>query len=1301
MKRTIRPVILAANFFLIFLTFINHKSVLQPDLAPPPPNQPDRLSQAGEAIREKINSLAENVPAYLLYFTRLDNLSLSNDGAWATAQLVPVDRSTNQVVPAEPGLAVALLEGVSWQAFLPADPGWAQAVKAAPESLISAQAKAYWLELDLQQGESPSGAPYGGYLLPWAGGASLFMTQSVHHDAYTPSGSAHYAFDFAAPWDPGTSASPMFNIYAAKAGTVKMFYDGWENGHYNDKNPNEVNYLVLEDTTTSPITYQLYLHLAQDSISPKLKQVGAPAQQGEFLAQADDTGVSSGNHLHFQVHTSPTSYYSTSVDITFDDVAINGGRPRNSQDLPYCRANDVCNQTSDRYISGNTIKGDVTPPTGDILQPAESGASISTSKLLLQGWAADESGLKNAQFIANYSGAWHNVGDPFTSSNFSMEWDLCADNIPDGPVSLALRLRDNSGNLTLDLPGLRHLVKNHLCAPPPPACLPNANQAALFAGSSFQGACVLFGSGAYSTPADFGLVGQGNAASILVGANVQATLFMKDDLTGRGETFRADDSNLQDNRIGADTASSVWVQARTAEPAVPSPIWPKDGASFNTDDSLSLAWEDAGASDQFRARLLVSGQTITSSWRKEPFWHLGSLAAGAYTWQVQSANGSSQSTWSNPQNLLISTPPPPAAPLPLTAPYSDNMESGYNNWTSGRFWDQTNLQNHTPGGKASWMYDTNSAQGYDTGEPNSGDLTSPAVLIPNTGYFLRFWYRYQTEGSGVYWDQRWLQISADGEPFTNTLQLSDDPANNWLQSPAIDLSAYNGKTIRGRFHFETMDAELNNFQGWFIDDFDISRTAPPASGDSNDTPAQATPLNYGSSTTALICPAGDKDYYRFTGKAGDQVGVSVEATSASDPLDPIIFVFDSDQSSVLAENDDLVPYKITDSFTSLQLPHDGVYTILVRAWNHPSRGDENATYTLRLLSEKQAPTAALAFPPSGIFLPNNPFTISVSASDASSGISHVAFSLHSGNWLSSDWTQLGEDWNGSDGWQFPFDPAQLTEQRDVAIFASVFDKAGNASGAEAWGLAIDRTPPVTAIQSMSATQQSTAIRVQWSGEDNGSGVDYFELQSQIDSGSWKNQAGDIPAKDRQAWVVAEAGHQYGFRMRAVDRLGNVESYPQSAEAVTTIPANVCSAPDAWENDNQPADANNASPSGIPQTHNYCNPQAGTNGLQDEDWLKISATAGQVIWVDAIPQAGAAASVLTLYDLNLITPTLLAETIPADIGAATQLKWRAEQDGDTYLSLHSADERVAGDGVIYKVWVRIGQLLYLPLVHNAP
>ena len=286
--------------------------------------------------------------------------------------------------------------------------------------MLPEAAKTFWLEIQSRAIDQLTGlGPLGGYRLPWANGLTMFMTQSVHHDYYTPSLNAHYAFDFAAPGYP----SGMFDIYAAKGGTVWMYIDSWENGHYNPNNPNEANYLVLQDTSTTPTTYQLYLHLAQNSIPSALKVKGAVVQQGQFIGVADDTGVSSGNHLHFHVHASSSSYWGSSVDITFADVAINGGRPRNQADAAFCRHdatyNDICDSFQSTYVSGNTSHTDVTPPVGDLLDPLH-GSLVNTSTLRLEGWATDaDSGLASAQFITLYEGSWHEVGPIFNTNLFS------------------------------------------------------------------------------------------------------------------------------------------------------------------------------------------------------------------------------------------------------------------------------------------------------------------------------------------------------------------------------------------------------------------------------------------------------------------------------------------------------------------------------------------------------------------------------------------------------------------------------------------------------------------------------------------------------------------------------------------------------------------------------------------------------------------------------------------------------------------------------------------------------------------
>ena len=276
------------------------------------------------------------------------------DGKWATAWLVPVDPQTGQALPTEPGLALAQRSGESWNVTLHTDPGWPDALQAVPGDLMTVDSKLMWLSMSPPGGaEQPvfPYTPFHGYKLPWAYGQTVYLSRSVGHDAdYTTS---HYGFDFYVP-------SAMFNIHAAKDGTVW----GWRDSIANNDH-SAANFIVLEDKTTNPTTYVLYMHLAQGSIPADLKQVGARVLQGQFIAVADNTGASTGHHLHIQVEGKPNwpsdnPYWNTSLDFTFDDVSINGGRPRSYYlDHAYCRADDACSTFQDAYISSNTVRGDI------------------------------------------------------------------------------------------------------------------------------------------------------------------------------------------------------------------------------------------------------------------------------------------------------------------------------------------------------------------------------------------------------------------------------------------------------------------------------------------------------------------------------------------------------------------------------------------------------------------------------------------------------------------------------------------------------------------------------------------------------------------------------------------------------------------------------------------------------------------------------------------------------------------------------------------------------------------------------
>ena len=1293
MKRAVVALILLASIWTTHLA-PPPRSLNFAGIPTPAPQQGPR-DQVEAAIRQAITAQRENVLAFLVFDIQIPKIELSSDQTWATAFLVSADPQTGFVIPGEPQLALARWEAGEWRAILPSSPDWERYVREAPSELLSDQARADWLNMYASQTQAPeTEQTLGGYHLPWAGGTSKVLTRSItHYDPPNPDGDMHHAFDFAAPWD-STGTSPMFDVYAAKGGVVKWVV--WWNAN-GDKQ--HANYLVLEDTTTNPTTYQLYLHLAYDSIPPELRQPGAVVHQGQYIAMADDNGASWGNHLHFQVHTNPYSYWGKSVDITFSEVSINydaatqGGRPRTSYEASHYPQYGSESQYS--YLSSNTVHGDFTPPSGDLLEPAGNGTVLTSPSLHLEGWATDEdSGLASAQFIADYGSGWQPVGSPFSTSSFSLDWDLCASQVPDGPVSVALQLQDQAGNWSSNLPGLRHFLKEYAC-PAVPTCSPDSQQVALYADPDYRGSCLLLGSGSYTTTASLGALGAKNAASIRLGADVQATLYANVNLTGRGETFAKDDSDLSDNRIGADSLSSLLVQPRSAQPAIPRPIWPTSTFSDTNDASLTLAWDNAGASTLFQARLISPTETITSAWLSEIDWGLGSLSPGSYAWQVRGSSAVNTSAWSPAFSLKIRPVLSSTSPISFTAPFTDDMESGSSSWTASGLWFLDGQSNHTKGGSLAWRYAGSASQTYETGLPNEGSLTSPSIQIPSAGYFLRFWYTTDTESSGVHWDQRWVQISVEGKPFANLLQLSDDPASTWLQSPAIDLSAYAGKRVRLRFYFDTLDEAANQYRGWTVDDVSILASPPPDCADTNNSPAKATAITYGSAAKGVICPGGDIDFFRFTGKSGDQVGAAVEAQSAGSDLDSYLTLLDSDGASILAENDDQALYVRTDSFLSYRLPHDGSYYLKLKAWNHPSGGDEQATYTLKLYHDQIPPQASLLSPSGGIFLPAAPLTITAAITDSQSGPSHVEFLWHSGDWKNTGWTLLGVDWDGKDGWGYAFDPSTLSDQKDAALLVRAYDWAGNLRQAAIWDLSVDHTPPVTAIQPLPASQNNTAILVQWSASDNLSGLAAYDIERSQDGKAWKLWFSHLAPDVLQAWFMVEPGHTYGFRMRGVDQQGNAEAYPDSAEATIQVPASLCDAQDVWENDNDPAVLTPITTSLTIQEHNFCNPENASTHQYDEDWLAFALQSGQELAVQSLPQTASAAANLELYSAPAITSTLLAQGLAGDYEQTSQLAWLAKKTAVVYLRARPLDGRIAGSDVKYLLEARKGYPIFLP------
>lgn len=379
----------------------------------------------------------------------IDHIQIQDDGQLAAVWLAVIDPLTGEPLGREPELALAERDDAGkWAILLSSDKNFDRVLR-----LFQYGSKSVQGDLDIEPVPLPKDpVVFGGYYLPWAQNLSKRLTWSVGHTSCTPTYYCTHAFDFA----DGT----MFPLVAAKGGTVYHWKDTCTNG-----DTGCTNSITLQDRSTTPWTYQIYLHIARGSVPNHLKTVGTPVLQGQYIADVDDTGYSTGHHLHFMVVSQNTVYQSwngytwgRAEDITFRDVAINwdaatqGGRPR----LAYEAASyGGVGQTN--YISGNQPAH---PPTGTLTNPKHK-TYVTTPLLDVSGSGQDDIAVTKFEILADAGAGWVSVGEK-TANPFSGTVDLCAANLPDGPLTIALRVWDYEGNPSA-LIGKRKIIKNVAC----------------------------------------------------------------------------------------------------------------------------------------------------------------------------------------------------------------------------------------------------------------------------------------------------------------------------------------------------------------------------------------------------------------------------------------------------------------------------------------------------------------------------------------------------------------------------------------------------------------------------------------------------------------------------------------------------------------------------------------------------------------------------------------------------------------------------------------------------------------------
>ncbi|MBR3903156.1 MAG: VCBS repeat-containing protein, partial [Akkermansia sp.] len=108
---------------------------------------------------------------------------------------------------------------------------------------------------------------------------------------------------------------------------------------------------------------------------------------------------------------------------------------------------------------------------------------------------------------------------------------------------------------------------------------------------------------------------------------------------------------------------------------------------------------------------------------------------------------------------------------------------------------------------------------------------------------------------------------------------------------------------------------------------------------------------------------------------------------------------------------------------------------------------------------------------------------------------------------------------------------------------------------------LDKDAPVAQVKALAESSSSRFLRVEWSGEDVGSGVDYYNVFVSVDGGDWSLWQGGIAAESA-LYTVAEGEHTYAFFAQGVDYVGNAEALGELVEAeaatVSTYSPQSCS-----------------------------------------------------------------------------------------------------------------------------------------------
>lgn len=544
----------------------------------------------------------------------------------------------------------------------------------------------------------------------------------------------------------------------------------------------------------------------------------------------------------------------------------------------------------------------------------------------------------------NPSGSWRIVVNASPGEQFRI-YSLVANSVPAESDFMIQARRDIC---TVDAPGSVSCYQESGSAIPIYPYM-------LFNDPNYLGSyCYSENTGSYTQHADC----DNQSSSLLLQEGWSLRVFNQQDLNGPNQCLSESISDLSavfynDGSAINDTISSVILYNSPTCPQYQTiPNTPSNLSLTDDDTSYILSWLDnATNEDGYRVYrwdgtlgdwVIIANLAANST----TFADRDVICGIGYFYEVAAFNAAGESL----------RPRIESEPLECN-PVSDSIQNG--NFESGdlRGWD-------VPQGSTVIVTErTNPVYGdyvaYFGGINDANEEFFQRIALPDRGvgnarlsFWLNMFGQEFSEGAdrfcvGIYTEDRSQLLVDFGCLDGAATQSSTFASSGWWKFDTSLLGYWNqirGKTVAIRFQMNT-DFSLPTTV--YVDDVFLETTDIGAIGDlrePNNTPSEATPLAVEEILSALsINPNDDRDFFVFSGDAGDTAIVDINARTDGSALDSVIEIYNQ-QGNVICQNDD--DGATYDSYLTCQLPYTGSYYVMVRSYD--SSGSVESFYSIGL-----------------------------------------------------------------------------------------------------------------------------------------------------------------------------------------------------------------------------------------------------------------------------------------------------------------------------------------------------------------